>query len=42
VLRDDCSSITEPVGEYGAPTQVSALGRAVGELARRVAAAIQP
>jgi len=42
VLRDDCSSITEPVGERGAPAQVSALGRAVGELAQRVAAAIQP
>jgi uncharacterized lipoprotein YmbA len=40
VCRDDCSSIVEPVDERGAPAQVAALSRALGELARQVASAI--
>ncbi len=39
--RDECSSIVEAIDGDGAQAQVTALGRAVSELARRVANAIR-
>lgn len=40
-VRDECSSIAEAVEERSAPAQVSGLGRAVSNLARRIARAIR-
>ncbi len=41
VCREECSSIVEAVDERGAPANVAALSRAVGELAQRLASAIR-
>jgi uncharacterized lipoprotein YmbA len=41
VCRDECSSIVEAADDPGAQALVAALGRAVGELARRLASAIR-
>jgi uncharacterized lipoprotein YmbA len=42
VRRDECASIAETVDERSAQARVYALGRAVSELARRLATAVRP
>lgn len=41
VCRGECASIVESADERGAEAQVAALGRAIGELAQRVASTIR-